>query len=68
MALPDQVDNEESSNGSSALIVRNLPENLFVDDNIKKDFEELFMKFGTAYFTFLPGFRILARRFPNRYE
>ncbi|XP_066912979.1 calcipressin-1-like [Clytia hemisphaerica] len=66
MALPDQVDNEENANGSSALIVRNLPENIFIDDNIKKDFEELFTNFGTAYFTFLPGFRRVIVNFVNK--
>jgi Calcipressin. len=66
MAFTDDMDSDnEAPSKPSALIVRNLPDNLFTDDDIKKNFESLFVNFGTTYFTFLPGFRRVIVKFVN---
>ena len=41
----------------SCLIIQNFPSDIFVDDDIKEQFEQLFSIYGEAYFTYLPGFQ-----------
>ena len=55
MTLVDKKD--ENVEAINALIVRSLPEGIFIDDIVKREFEDLFLNFGKAFFTFLPGFR-----------
>ena len=59
------VEKEEKPQTMTALIVRSLPENIFIDDNAKKEFENLFSSFGEAYFTYLPGFRRVIVKFTD---
>lgn len=51
------VEGSEIDASGSSLIVRNLPHDVFIDDNVKTEFESLFATYGTAYYTLLPGFK-----------
>jgi len=60
--IPNDGNREQHQNGDSSekpacLIVRDFPTDVFLDDDIKHQFEQLFSMYGTAYFTYLPGFQ-----------
>lgn len=63
-----QCDEDLCQNGDkpTCLIVRDFPNDVFVDDEIKQQFEQLFSVYGTAFFTYLPGFQRIIVKYTDK--
>lgn len=57
MALGEAAECLECEENSTSLIARNLPNDIFTNDNTKTAFENLFKHFGDVSFVYLPGFQ-----------
>jgi len=55
----------ENFEAPSCLIIQNFPPDVFIGDEIKEQFEQLFSIYGTAYFTYLPGFQRIIVKYTN---
>lgn len=63
-----EASESEPKNGPQALIIRDIPEEVFTEDSVKKEFETLFVCFGPVHFTYLPGFQRVIANFEDSYN
>lgn len=59
------VTESNTKSGSQALIIRDIPQDVFTEDKVKKEFETLFVSFRPVHFTYLPGFQRIIANFEN---
>ena len=61
----DKESEFETKSRPQALIIRDLPREVFTEDDVKKEFETFFVCFGPVHFIYLPGFQRVIANFEN---